>query len=224
MPSPVDICNLALSYLGDTATVSSIEPPDGSMQAQHCARFYPIAKATLLEAASWNFATKRVALARVTNPSAQWLFAYAMPAGVSTLIAVIDPNSTGDYSQFITNPAFWQNSRGLDLLGTSYAPQPYTIDIDSSGKQIIYTNVENAMLRYTIIVEDTTQFSAMFVTALAYLLASMLAGPLIKGETGATESLRCLSLYEKHRKDAAGSDANQVASTVQQATPWITGR
>ena len=48
MASAVDICNLALSHLGDTATVASLDPPEGSAQAEHCARFYPVARDALV--------------------------------------------------------------------------------------------------------------------------------------------------------------------------------
>ena len=58
MASEVDICNLALGHLGDNATVSSISPPEGSAQAEHCARFYPIARDALLEMHNWNFAMR----------------------------------------------------------------------------------------------------------------------------------------------------------------------
>ena len=34
MASNVDICNLALSLIGDVAKVSSITPPDGSVQSE----------------------------------------------------------------------------------------------------------------------------------------------------------------------------------------------
>ena len=33
MASDVDVCNLALSHIGDTANVASINPPDGSVQS-----------------------------------------------------------------------------------------------------------------------------------------------------------------------------------------------
>ena len=59
MASDVEICNLALSHLGDTATVASIDPPEGSAQAEHCARFYPIARDALLEKHDWSWATRR---------------------------------------------------------------------------------------------------------------------------------------------------------------------
>ena len=72
MASVVDICNLALGHLGDPATVSSIDPPEGSAQAQHCARFYPIARDSLLEMHSWNFSTYREALAHLQP--AEWIY------------------------------------------------------------------------------------------------------------------------------------------------------
>ena len=73
MASPVDICNTALAYLGDVANVVSIDPAEGSAQAEHCARFYPLARDALLEMHDWGFATRRVALAGLANPTTQWL-------------------------------------------------------------------------------------------------------------------------------------------------------
>jgi hypothetical protein len=50
MSSVIDICNLALSHIGQAADVSSIDPPENSIEAEYCARFYPMARDTLLEA------------------------------------------------------------------------------------------------------------------------------------------------------------------------------
>ena len=65
MSSEVDICNLALSHLGDEASLASIDPPEGSAQADHCAKFYPIARDLMLEKHPWKFATRRVLLSPV---------------------------------------------------------------------------------------------------------------------------------------------------------------
>lgn len=219
MASAVDICNVALAHLGDTATVSSIDPPDGSAQAQHCARFYPFARNSLLEMATWGFATKRVALAQLTNISSQWLYTYAIPAGVISLIAVLPADATDDYSAPVA-PSVCQT----DLLGTVYTPQPYTVETLTDGSQVILTNVENALLRYVYTVEDTTQLSPLFTLALSWLLASFLAGPLLKGETGAAEAKRCLAVFQAFKAEATSSDANDRRITPQQATPWIVGR
>lgn len=227
MASPIDICNLALANLGDTATVSSIDPPDGSAQAQHCARFYPIARDALLEMAAWGFSIKRMALASVNNPWPQWQYAYAMPADVVNLISVLPQTSTDDYSEVFAPvdrqqyPAAYYNN---DLLDTVYTPQPYSVETDSNGNQVILTNVQDATLRYSAIVSDTTQFSPLFVVSLGWLLASMLAGPLLKGDAGAAEAKRCMSMFQLFEAQAEASDANQRRITPQQATPWITGR
>ena len=67
MSSEVDICNLALSRLGDDASVASINPPEGSSQAEHCAQFYPIARNSMLQGHDWNFATRRETLALLSG-------------------------------------------------------------------------------------------------------------------------------------------------------------
>jgi hypothetical protein len=61
-----------------------------------------------------------------------------------------------------------------------YQPQPYAVETQADGTQIIYTNQEDATLRYSALITDTTQFSPLFVASLSYLLASYLAGPTIK--------------------------------------------
>jgi hypothetical protein len=98
MASVVDICNLALAHLGDNATIASIDPPEGSAQAEHCQRFYPIARDTLLEMHSWSFSTKRAYGAEVENTWSMWEYAYAMPNDASDIIAVIPPEARDDYS------------------------------------------------------------------------------------------------------------------------------
>jgi hypothetical protein len=80
MAAEVDICNAALGHLGDEATVAAITPPDGSVQAGHCARFYPMARDELLEMHTWRFNTQRAVLALSPSPPAGWAFAYARRA------------------------------------------------------------------------------------------------------------------------------------------------
>src|SRR6266567_8578955 len=100
MASVVAICNAALSHIGDSANVTSIDPPDGSAQAGYCATFYPLALASLLEMATWGFATVRAPLAQLnTNPASTWLYAYAYPADAINVISVLSPDALDDYSQ-----------------------------------------------------------------------------------------------------------------------------
>ena len=226
MASEVDICNLALAHIGDAATVSSISPPEGSAQAQHCAQFYPIARDSLLEMMSWGFSTKRVMLAQVESEWAQWDYAYAMPADVMNIIAVLDYQAQDDYSTRFSptdTPGYYANNAPVMAAGR-YVPQPYTLEVSSTGQHVILTDQENAMLRYTGRTVDTTEFSPLFVMTLSWHLASMLAGPVIKGDQGSAEAKRCQQMMGVYLEQARASDANQRQIKPEHIVKWISGR
>lgn len=224
MPSAVDICNLALANLGDTATVSSIDPPEGSAQAEHCARFYPIARDSVLEMHPWSFSTRRESLALLDAEMPNWRYVYKLPAGVINVIAVLPPDMDNDYSvSYAYQTASGYRPDVLPLTGY-YVPQPFQISTLSTGVQVILTNQENALLRYTARVIDTTQFSPLFVDALSWYLSAKLAGPLIKGDVGAAEAKRCMAMFTAVMAEATTSDANQRYIKPQQNVSWIAGR
>jgi hypothetical protein len=233
MPSPVDICNAALSHIGDVAQVSSIAPPDGSVQAGYCAIYYPIALASILELGSFNFATKRATLASVPNPSSTWLYAYGVPSDMVDAISIIDSAALDDYSQnyaMMEGTQDWANGGPIPNSGyenpadNSYAPQPFVLEIDDNGDQIILTNEASAVLRYTSEVTDSTKFSATFVLALSYLLASLLAGPIIKGDAGTTKSAAMYKLFQTWMPQSQASDAAQRRVHLRQSVPWMARR
>ena len=72
MASDTDICNLALSHLGDEASVVTIDPPEGSPQADHCARFYPIARDSGLQMTAASFGHRRAGLGLVAAAPPAW--------------------------------------------------------------------------------------------------------------------------------------------------------
>ena len=90
MATEVDICNWALALLGDEATVVSIDPPEGSAQADHCARFYPMALQRAIAEYAWSFATKRGQPAQLQNPPVGTEYAYAYPTDCARLLQVVD--------------------------------------------------------------------------------------------------------------------------------------
>lgn len=154
MASKVDIFKLALSNIGHKATIT--DPDERSVEGAHCRTFYPIALAMTLERYGWSFATRRKALALVDNPIGSWTFAYALPAECIKPRKVLLPGSTDD------------------------AGQPFILECDEDGEFVLYTNVENAVLVFTVLVADTSKFTPMFVVALSYDLASFLVGPIVK--------------------------------------------
>jgi len=156
MATEVGICNIALSHLGDVADVTSISPPDGSMQAQHCAIFYPIARDALLSRHPWNFtSTRSVGNVAIAIAPDTWDYQFAVPSHV-IFLGVHEAEDTQDRT-----------------------PQDYVIEGD-----YLYTNVETPTFRYTQQITDTTKFPPLFTLAIARYLASLLAGPILKGSEG----------------------------------------
>ena len=221
MASDVSICNLSLAHLGDTAAVASIDPPDGSTQAALCAAFYPHARELTLGVFAWGFATTREALTLVTAPTGAWAYAYAVPNGCITLLAIQDPLAATDALAggplYATNP---------DAMGVSaIVPQPYAVEALSDGTVAILTNQPDAVARYVRNVTDAGRFDATFVSCLSRLLASFLAGPLLKGEVGRAESEAQLKLMAFALKSATEGDANQMQVPLQKySPPWMANR
>jgi hypothetical protein len=201
MSSEVDIVNLALAHLGEDATVSSIDPPEGSAEAEHAAMFYPMARDTLLEMHEWRFATKRTLLALTASDTFEWAYAYALPSSMLRALAVLPETSSAEDD------------------GEDYDQQ-----LDAADVQIILTNCEDASLKYTARVTDTTRFPPLFVTALSWLLASHMAGPLIKGDAGRKVSASCLQTAMGFLAQAKVSDANQRKVQPEHTPGWIGGR
>jgi orotidine 5'-phosphate decarboxylase subfamily 2 len=86
------------------------------------------------------------------------------------------------------------------------------------------SNQEGASLRYVAHVTDTTVFSPLFVDALAWLLASYLAGPVLKGDAGAAMAKACLQSFMLALSNAKVSDANQRKVRPEHKPDWIAGR
>lgn len=216
MASDIDICNLALAHLGDNATVASISPAEGSAQAEHCARFYPIARDSLLEMRPWGFATKRVQLALLGSGWPEWDYSYMQPVDALNIIAVLPPDASDDYSVGLANVP--------NTAGGAYVPKAFSCEVDDSGNDVILTDQADAVLRYTATVTDTTRFSPLFVTTLSWHLASFLAGPVIKGDAGAAEAKRCASMMQAFLSEAIESDAAQRRIGLQHSVSWMAGR
>jgi hypothetical protein len=206
MFSVVDICNLALSYLGDSATVTSINPPEGSAQAEHCARYWPLALQEVLEAHPWGFATKRVKPALLANKDPAWAYHYALPHDALRVFAVLPPEAIDDYE-----------------VNGHAVPVPYQIE-RADGQLRILTDQRDALVRYIATSDDPALYPATFTEALAWKLAGMLAGPLRKGDAGAAEAKRCQELYGYYLRLAIAKDSEQRKVKLRPQTPWIERR
>lgn len=199
--STVVIANLALAHLGDDATVASLDPPEGSPQAEHCATFLPIARDVLLEMHDWGFATRRAAPAVIATTSDAWEFQYRKPADCVRIIGLLAEGYVND----------------------AQPEHMFSVESDDDG-EVILTNLENMTLRYVARVTDTTRYPAMFTQALAWLLASYIAGPLLKGDVGAAAATTAWQVFLTWFARAAGLDAKQARKRVEHRAPWMLAR
>jgi hypothetical protein len=74
------------------------------------------------------------------------------------------------------------------------------------------------------LITDSTKFDALFVLTLSWHLASMLAGPIMKGDAGAAEAKRCIQMMAGYLQTAKASDSNQRNIKPEHIVPWTSGR
>jgi hypothetical protein len=153
--SVIQICNRALSRLG-VELIASLE--EETKEARLCSLWYEHARDVLLASYSWPFAKRFVELGVLdaVEPT-DWTYAYTVPADM--LVARM----------------LWAGGRTPALsqrLG-------FEIQNNASGSgRILVTDQNDAVLIYTRKVSATGLFSPLFEDALAWLLASELAGVL----------------------------------------------
>jgi hypothetical protein len=85
-----------------------------------------------------------------------------------------------------------------------------TVENGSDFTPAILTDAEDATVIFIRRVTDPAVFSPGFTDTLSWSLASMLAGPIIKGETGRAEAVRCLGMAQNAYAAATGLSANQA--------------
>lgn len=207
MAAVVDIINLALGHIGDRATVSSIDPPEGSAQADHAAQFWPIARDEALAEFDWRFASTTTSLAALDDSlqnDPRWTYAYGLPADFLVARALV--NETG--SIFMLEPD----------------DPNYDTGTLADGTPVFFSQYTDQALRYTRRVSDPSRYSPKFVTAISYLMASYLAGPVIKGRTGTQTAIAMRAAWTRLSAEAAVTDANQHHGAPQRTPAGLRAR
>lgn len=184
MATDVDICNMALSFLGEAATLSSIEPPEGSTHADTCARFYPIALQDMLATHPWSFAIKRQELAELTD----------------------EPITVRD-EKYFQLPSDCLNVIQLVTEDGVVVPR-YSIEKGERGR-VLVAAIESGWVRYVTANVEESAFPPKFTLALAHRLASLMAGTCVPGATGAEMGNNQLKLYMEFLGQAQVADAQQ---------------
>lgn len=163
MASQVEIMNLALYYLGTSEQIQTLD--ENSKAANTLSFLFPFCvETTLAESVLWPFATKRLALADLGTPPADWGYRYRHP--VDCLRARNIVRADGQDRPVI----------------------PYEIAWDESGGRVLLTHEPQAVLRYTARITNPSVFDPEFTESLAWQLAvkaalSLSDSPAVRQET-----------------------------------------
>ena len=193
MPSQTGIINNALRAISGTR-ITSIS--DGTANGNIATDLWDDAVDALLRAHTWNFATRRIQLARsATLPVFEYDYAYVLPADWIRTISVHD------------------NDDGFGTI-------TWREEINA-GQRALLANEENVYLRYVARVTDTNVWAVDFVSAFTAQLASLMAVPVAKSVSLAEKWEKEAG---KRLRRARSTDALGASPESRPLGSWVTSR
>lgn len=188
MATAIDICNLALSLLGEQPSVTSIDPPDGSPQAGNCQRWFPHCLRKVIEDFDWSFLTRRCRLAPLSSYDRElygWPFGFNIP---SDCVRVIKVEGVKHHGRRIT--------------------LPFEVEQYSANKtRMLLTTIENPILSYVYYDDNVSIWPSYFSQCVVLCLAAYLVGPLRRTDTTSETARSLFSQYETALAHAKRLDA-----------------
>jgi hypothetical protein len=188
--SITDICNMALSHLAISKEISNFET-DTNQEAKACRRFFtPVVEKTLREF-PWQFATQFQTLGLVAeDPTTEWNYSYRYPSDCLMIRRILGTTR---------NPSYEQRT-------------PYRLARDSSGL-LIYTDMEDAILEYTIRDLNPAFWPPDFELAVSWLLAWYIA-PRLTGGNNRKLKDDAIKGYQFEMAKARAATLNEVKRDV----------
>ncbi len=185
MSSQVEICNMALWHLGVSKTIANVET-EMSIEAIGCRMFYDNALKVTLKSFQWPFATIESELSLVgEDPNDEWAFSYQYPSDCIDAIQI-------------------QNEMRNQ---TRQSRIPFEIGKGDSGR-LIFTDLEDAKLKYVSLVDDAEFYPEDFTLALSYKLAELIAPGVTAGDPFDIKG-KCSKLFMQEISTAKANAANE---------------
>jgi hypothetical protein len=241
----VELCNLALGHISGAAILSLTE---GSNEAIECSRFYRSTLRSVLRRKDWNFASVFKELTELDDvPDAAkggWTHVYSYPSDCVSMREILNNNQVAAGGPFGYNNAagsaygppntgppsgYYGGDRSFTLgnrqgFGSDEGPTVlYRIAVDAvTNTKRIYTDVPNAIGRYTRFIELTTLFDPEFDNMFAWLLASYLAMPIARNTDLARH---CFQMYNGMMGITSEENDNEAPGTLKNPPgSYILGR
>lgn len=211
MTSRVEIFNLALGHLGDSAMISS--PDQAGKQAQECRRAYDQARRSELRSFPWAFASMAAALALETDTDKLgYGNVYRVPVDSLRIYGVMP--QTGVRTWMSTPGSCWESPERAQLPVV-----PYTI----MGTQIL-ADLDGAYVTYARDVTEAEMTDPLFVDVLSLALAVRIAPAIIGTAAGQQASRLLIATLESTRQQAYAQALNEQGRDYRPESPSITAR
>lgn len=201
--SRLDICNMALGFVG-TRTIAS--PNENTPEAIQCALYWDRARRAALRDYPYSFAQRRVRLAEKPLPevyATDFTHAYALPDGCLKVHEV-----HGGHGLSLGSACGGPNSGSANSWGARPTAWQDVWRMESTGEELIILARQSlAVADCTFDEESVSRWDELFVMAMARRLAAFIAAPLLKNDRGRTQLLE--QLYQIAVPRAEGQDASE---------------
>lgn len=234
MASQIDIVNRALLRMSARSQVSSINPSDGSAEADAASVLFTPTYEMLARAAHWNIFRKQTALTllkaaqgtpenvdgtTLPTPPTPWLYSYAYPSDCLQERYLIPPSSlawsgTPLFSSDIPSPVVTQLSPVEFLVA-------YDTDSQNNPIRVILANTSQAQAVYTVNQPNPAQWDSQFQEAMVSSLAVYLI-PALSGNAAMMQL--AMANAERIVAEARRTDGDEGLTIVDNIPDWITNR
>ena len=199
MATKVQIAKLALQHIGDRYDIASLS--ESSPEAEQVSLVFDDVVKMVLREHPWTWAeayTAPAALVAGPPDTVNWDYAFTYPTDAVKVLNIVNP------------------------LGRDKSPVPFALATDGAGGKIIMANVEEPCFRYTQLVTDASIYDPIFVWALSYRIAQIIAIP-ITGDRGIMRDMK--SLADEMVGEASSENANEGIEADHTRDPdWLEAR
>ena len=234
--SQIDLVNRALLSIGARTQVTSIQPSDGSVEANAASVLWTPTFESLARTAHWNSLRKQLPLSLLAAaqgtpenvngttlpiPPTPWLYAYQYPSDCLDLGYIVPsfPANTGSTPLTTINNAAptWLPSGGQIVFQVT----TYQVNPSSSPVIVILTNQEMAQAAYTANLPNPAQWDSLLQAAMVASLGAFLV-PALSLSLPLMD--RCVKQAENTIAVARAMDGNEGVTSMDHTPDWIAAR
>jgi hypothetical protein len=200
------ICNVALQRVGVTATIDRLD--QRIKEAMVCNQVFEMTRRKVLEETPFPFSRKFSLLAQSGSTPLKWRYRYVYPNDCLHIRSIF-PNVGEGYDPSILRRVARERSH------------PYELALDDTDEKTILTDIENAIIEYTVDIANPSRFTSAFDSMFAWALAGEIALPL---STDVKFASNAFGMYETEKNRVHATALNEEHSEDSPESEFITVR